>query len=57
MYKRNDYIAFMTKKPEVHLNVMFGHNDLTEDDFEAFCPFSGLCHLGSRIFTNVVSRC
>lgn len=34
MYKRNDYIAFMTKKPEVHLNVMFGHNDLTEDDFE-----------------------
>ena len=29
MYKRNDYIAFMTKKPEVHLNEMFGHNDLT----------------------------
>lgn len=34
MYKRKDYIAFMTKKPEVHLNEMFGHNNLTEDDFE-----------------------
>jgi hypothetical protein len=34
MYKKGNYIAFMTKQPEVHLNVMFGYNDLTEDDFE-----------------------
>ena len=34
MYKRNDYITFMTKKPEVHLNEMFGHNNLTKEDFE-----------------------
>lgn len=27
-------MAFMTKKPHTHLNEMFGHNDLTEDDFE-----------------------
>ena len=34
MYKKGNYIAFMTKQPEVHLNVMFGYNDLTEADFE-----------------------
>ena len=34
MYKKGNYIAFMTKQPEVHLNVMFGYNDLTETDFE-----------------------
>ena len=34
MYKKGNYIAFMTKQPEVHSNVMFGYNDLTEDDFE-----------------------
>ena len=34
MYKKGNYIAFMTKQPEVHLNVMFGYNDLTEEDFE-----------------------
>lgn len=34
MYKKGNYIAFMTKQPEVHLNEMFGYNDLTEDDFE-----------------------
>ena len=34
MYKKDDYMAFMTKKPHAHLNEMFGHNDLTEDDFE-----------------------
>ena len=34
MYKKGSYIAFMTKQPEVHLNVMFGYNDLTEADFE-----------------------
>ena len=34
MYKKGNYIAFMTKQPEEHLNVMFGYNDLTETDFE-----------------------
>ena len=34
MYKKDDYIAFMSKQPHVHLNVMFGYNNLTEDDFE-----------------------
>ena len=34
MYMKGNYIAFMTKQPEVHLNVMFGYNDLTEADFE-----------------------
>jgi len=34
MYKKGNYIAFMTKQPEVHLNVMFGYNDLTEADIE-----------------------
>lgn len=34
MYKKDDYIAFMSKQPHVHLNEMFGHNNLTEDDFE-----------------------
>ena len=34
MYKQGDHIAFMTKQPQVHLNEMFGYNNLTEDDFE-----------------------
>jgi len=34
MYKKGSYIAFMTKQPEVHLNEMFGYNDLTEKDFK-----------------------
>ena len=34
MYKKGNYIAFMTKQPEVHLNVMFGYNNLTDADFE-----------------------
>ena len=34
MYKKDDYIAFMTKQPHVHVNEMFGYNSLTEDDFE-----------------------
>lgn len=34
MYKKDSYIAFMTNEPQVHFNEMFGHNDLTEDDFE-----------------------
>ena len=34
MYKKGSYIAFMTKQPEVHLNEMFGYNDLEESDFE-----------------------
>ena len=34
MYKKGNYVAFMTKQPEVHLNEMFGYNDLTEADFE-----------------------
>ena len=43
MYKKGNYIAFMTKQPEVHLNVMFGYNDLTEADFEK------TEHIGFRI--------
>lgn len=34
MYKKGSYIAFMTKQPEVHLNEMFGYNNLTEKDFK-----------------------
>ena len=34
MYKKGSYIAFMTKQPEVHLNEMFGYNNLTENDFK-----------------------
>ena len=34
MYMKGNYIAFMTKQPEVHLNVMFGYNNLTDADFE-----------------------
>ena len=34
MYKKGTYIAFMTNKPIVHLNEMFGHNDLADDEFE-----------------------
>ena len=34
MYKKDDYIAFMTKQPHEHLNEMFGYNDLTENDFK-----------------------
>jgi len=34
MYKKDNYVAFMTNEPQVHFNEMFGHNDLTEDEFE-----------------------
>lgn len=34
MYKKGSYISFMTKQPEVHLNEMFGYNNLTEKDFK-----------------------
>ena len=34
MYKKDDYILFMTNEPQVHFNEMFGYNDLTADDFE-----------------------
>ena len=34
MYKKDDYILFMTNEPQVHFNEMFGYNDLTVDDFE-----------------------
>lgn len=34
MYKVNDFLLFKTKQPHVHLNRMFGHNNLTYDDFD-----------------------
>lgn len=34
IYKKGDYVAFLSNKPIAHLNDMFGYNDLTEDDFE-----------------------
>ena len=34
IYKKGDYVAFLSNKPIAHLNEMFGYNDLTEDDFE-----------------------
>ena len=34
MYKKDNYVAFMTNEPELHFNEMFGHNDLIEDKFE-----------------------
>ena len=34
MYKEGDYLIFMSKQPDVHLNRMFGHNSLTSDEFE-----------------------
>lgn len=34
MYKKDDYILFMTNEPQLHFNEMFGYNDLTVDDFE-----------------------
>ncbi|MBR4392026.1 MAG: hypothetical protein IKT08_07990 [Bacteroidales bacterium] len=41
MYKKDDHIVFKTKQPHVHLNRMFGYNNLTEDDFEA-CEYKGV---------------
>lgn len=32
--KKGQYVAFMTNQPIVHLNEMFGYNDLEPDDFE-----------------------
>lgn len=34
IYKKGDYVAFLSNKPIAHLNEMFGYNNLTEDDFE-----------------------
>lgn len=34
LYNKGDYIKVMTNQPEVHLNEMFGYNDLEESDFE-----------------------
>jgi len=34
MYKKGDYIAFMSKQPAVHLNEMLGLNELDEADFD-----------------------
>ena len=34
MYKKDNYIAFMTNEPQAHYNEMFGYNDLTPEDFE-----------------------
>ena len=34
MYKIGSYVSFMTNEPEVHLNEMFGYNNLTENDFK-----------------------
>ena len=33
-YRKGDYVAFMAKQPAVHINRMFGYNDLTADDFK-----------------------
>jgi len=32
--KKGQHVAFMTNQPAVHLNEMFGYNDLDPDDFE-----------------------
>ena len=29
IYKKGDYVAFLSNKPIAHLNEMFGYNDLT----------------------------
>lgn len=34
IYKKGDYVAFLSNKPIAHVNRMFGYNDLTIDDFE-----------------------
>ncbi len=33
MYKVGTFVRFKSKWPVVHLNAMFGHNDLCEKDF------------------------
>ncbi len=34
-YQKGAYVEFMLKWPAVHLNRMFGHNNLKVDDFRA----------------------
>lgn len=33
-YTKGDYVEFLTNQPDVHLNEMFGYNNLEPDDFE-----------------------
>lgn len=34
MYTKGDYVEFLTNQPDIHLNEMFGYNNLGSDDFE-----------------------
>ena len=34
MYKKGDYIAFITKQPDVHINRMFGYNNFRYRNFK-----------------------